>query len=151
MNFMNWYYYKVSPRFRKYLCDYQCIDNIISVMYDIVTMRLFLMRCRLIWSCPVDLVFLSFDIANITSAARTCWGLHHEISLLVIREWVLSCLVCTSNSLVWCLCLTAMYVFSPVIAKQVAKGACSYGGFRKFHLFCFNFPGTSCFSRFQVS
>ena len=61
---------------------------IITVMYGIVTIRLSLICWRLISSCPVDLVFLSFDIANITSAACTGWGLHNYEDFLVIRAWM---------------------------------------------------------------
>ena len=56
---------------------------IINVIYWIVTIRLSLICWRLIWSCPVDLVFFSFDIANITSAACTGWGLHNEDFLMI--------------------------------------------------------------------
>ena len=83
---MDWYDNRVLPRFRKYLCDYRC--------------KLSLICWRLLWSCPVDLVFLSFNIANNTSGA--CTGLHDE-DFLVIRGCVLSCLAYTSNPLVWCL------------------------------------------------
>ena len=38
---------------------------IINVIYGIVTIRLSLICWGLIWSWPVDLVFLSFDVANI--------------------------------------------------------------------------------------
>ena len=72
---------------------------IINLMYGIVTIRLSLTFLRLISSCPVDLVFLSFDIVYITSAASTGWGLHNE-DFFVIRGCVLSCLACTSNPLV---------------------------------------------------
>ena len=64
---------------------------IINVIYRIVTIRLSLICWRLIWSCPVDLVFLSSDIANITSTTCTGWGLYKE-DFLVIRRCVLSCL-----------------------------------------------------------
>ena len=47
---------------------------IINVIYYIVTIRLSLICWRLFSSCPVDIVFLSFDIANITSDACTGWG-----------------------------------------------------------------------------
>ena len=93
---------------------------IINVIYVIVTIWLSLICWRLIWSCPVDLVFLSFDIANITSATCTGWGLHNE-DFLVIHECVLSCLACTSNPLVWCLCFTPLYVFSLSVAKKLLK------------------------------
>ena len=123
---------------------------IIIVMYGIVTIRLSLTCWRLIWSFPVDFVFLSFDITNITSAAFTGWGLHNE-DFLVIRGCVLSCVACTSNPLVWCLCSTSLCVFSPFVAKKVFKVLAHMVGFWKFHLFCFDFLGTSSLSRFQVS
>ena len=123
---------------------------IINAIYGIVTIRLSLLCLRLIWSCPVDLVFLSFDIANITSAACTGWELHNE-DFLVIRGCVLSWQACTSNPLVWCLCFTPLYVFSPAVAKKIVEGLALLVEFWKLHLVCFDFPGTSCLSRFQVS
>ena len=100
------------------------IDVWINVIYGIVTIRLSLTCWRLIWSCPVDLVFLCFDI---TSSTCTGWGLHNE-DFLVIPECVLSCLSCTSNPLVWCLCFTSLYVLSPAVAKKVVEGAGTYCG-----------------------
>ena len=124
---------------------------IINVIYGKVTIRLPLICWRLIWSCPVDLVFLSFDIANIPSAECTGWGLHNE-DFLVIRECVLSCLACPSNRLVWCLCFTSLYVSSPGVAKKLLKVLALMVGFLKFHMVCFDFPGTiGCRSRFQLS
>ena len=90
---------------------------IMRVMYGIVTTRLSLICCRLIWSCPVDIVFLSFDIANVTSTACTGWGLHNEV-FLVIRGLVLSCIECTSSPLVCCLCFTSLYVFHSAVEKN---------------------------------
>ena len=65
---------------------------IINVIHGISTIRLSLICWRTIRSCPVDLVFLSFDIANITSAACTGWGLHNE-DFLLVRGCVLSCML----------------------------------------------------------
>ena len=113
---------------------------IINVIYGIVTIRLSLICWRLILSCPVDLVFLSFDMANITSAACTGWGLHNQ-DFLVIRGCVLSCSACMPNPLVWCLCLTSLYVFSPAVAKKLLKVLALMVGFWKLHLFCFDFKG----------
>ena len=97
---------------------------IINLIYGIATIRLSLMCWRLIWSCPVDLVFLSFDIAD---ADCTGWGLHNE-DFLVIRGCVPSCLACTSTPLVWCLCFTSLHVFSPALAKKVVEGGYTNGG-----------------------
>ena len=93
---------------------------IINVIYGIVTIRLSLICWRLIWSCPVDLVFLSFDMTNILElryAACTGWGLHNE-DFLVIRGCVLSCLACISNPLVWCLCFMSWFRFLPCCGKK---------------------------------
>ena len=123
---MDWYYDRLSDSH-----TFLTIDVfIINVIHQIVTIRLSLICWRLIWSCPVNLVFLSFDIANIRSVACTGWGLHNE-DFLVIHECVLSCLACTSNPLVWCLCFTSLYVFSPAVAKKVVEGAGTSGGVLK--------------------
>ena len=144
------------PRFRKYLCDYWSIDNIISVMYCIVTMRLFKICWRLIWSCLVDLISLSFVMANVTSATCTGWGLLNEVFLLLNGTVLLA-----SNPLVKCLCFTSLYVFSPIVYffvcflpycfKKLLKVLALFVGLWKLHLYCFDFQGTSFFSAFQVS
>ena len=41
--------------------------------------------------------------------------------------------------------------FLPCCCKKVVEGAGTMVRFWKLHLFCFDFPGTSCLSRFQVS
>ena len=99
---------------------------IINVIYGIVTIRLSLTCWRLIWSCPVDLVFLSFDIASITSAACTGWGLHNE-DFLVILGCVLSCLV-HFKSIGLMLLFHVVVRFLPSCCKKVVEGAGTYGG-----------------------
>ena len=121
---------------------------IINLIYGIVTIRLSLICWRLIWSCPVDLVFLSFSIVR--DAACTGWGLRNE-DFLVIRGCVLSCLASTSDPIVWCLCLTSVYVFSPAVEKKLLKVLALIVRYWKLHLFYFDFPGPSCLSRCQVS
>ena len=59
---------------------------IMRVMYGIVTRRLTLICCRLIWSYPIDLVFLSFDIANVTSAS--CTGCQHLADCTWSSDWL---------------------------------------------------------------
>ena len=108
---------------------------IINVIYRIETIRLSLICWRLIWSCPVNLVFLSLDIPNITSAACAGRLLQNE-DFLVIRRCILSCLACTSSPLVWFLCFTWLYVFSPDVAKKLLKVLALNDGFWKLHLFC---------------
>ena len=111
--FMNWYFYRVFHGLgNTFVIIYVLI---ISVMYLIVTARLFLICWRLIWSCQVDWVFSSFDFPNITSAA--CTG--GDEDFLVIRSCVLSCITCTLNLSVWCLYCVSFCVFSPAVAKRL--------------------------------
>ena len=115
---------------------------IINVIYGIVTIRLSLIRWRLIWSCPVDwasiLLILHLPLVRLGNSTKTEY-------FLVIRGCVLSCITCTPNQLGWCLCLTSLYIFSPSVAKKVVEGACTNGGFWKLHLFCSRTTIFCCF------
>ena len=136
---------RVLPRFRNFIA----IDVLI-ISIVIVTIILSLICWRLIWSCPVDLAFLSFDIANITYAACTGWGLHNE-DFLVIRGWVFSCMY-RMQFIHWSDANNShLHTFFPCCCRMLLNVLVLDGGVVKIAFVLLRFSRSYCFSRFQVS